>query len=325
MTAQTVVQRGEVVDHEVAALQTSSRVWWALRRDPSFWMGVIGIGVIAAAAIAAPLLSPHDPVHGFRKAVDGIDGLSARGDPLGPSALFPLGTDRLGRDYFSRLLYGARTSLTVGLVANLLATLIGVSVGSIAAFVGSRSIHIRLGALKVRIPVPIEAFLMRITDAVLSFPALLLAIALVAVIGASLALVIFVIAAVLWTGIARIVYSRVLVVREAEFVVAARAAGIGERRILVRHVMPHLVSLIVVYATLGIASTVLFEATLSFLGVGVPPPGASWGGEISDGLGYYLTDPRLVVLPGLAIMATILAFNLLGDALADAFDPHQWR
>jgi peptide/nickel transport system permease protein len=325
MTVETVVQRGEVVDHEVAGLDASSRVWWALRHDPSFWIGVVGIGLIVIAAIAAPLLTPHDPTHGFRKAVDGIDGLTAKGDPLGSSSVFPLGTDRLGRDYLSRLLYGARTSLTVGLVANLLATIIGVAVGSIAAFVGSRAVSIRLGSRTLRIPIPVEAFLMRITDAVLSFPALLLAIALVAVIGASLALVIFVIAAVLWTGIARIVYSRVLIVRDTEFIVAARAVGIGERRILVRHIMPHLVSLIVVYATLGIASTVLFEATLSFLGVGVPPPGASWGGEISDGLGYYLTDPRLVVLPGLAIMATILAFNLLGDALADAFDPHHWR
>jgi len=117
----------------------------------------------------------------------------------------------------------------------------------------------------------------------------------------------------------------VIVIRETEFVIAARALGVGPARILGRHVMPHLISLILVYATLGIASTVLFEATLSFLGVGIPPPGASWGREISEGLGYYVTDPRLVVLPGFAIMVTILAFNLLGDALADAFDPHHWR
>ena len=166
---------------------------------------------------------------------------------------------------------------------------------------------------------------MRTTDAILSFPVLLLAIALVAVVGPSLVLVVIVIAAVLWTPIARVVYSRVLVIREAEFIVAARAVGVRPMRILTHHILPHVTSLIVVYATLGIASTVLFEATLSFLGVGVPVPTASWGGMIFEHIGYYATIPRVVVLPGLAIMATILAFNLLGDALADAFDPYQWR
>jgi peptide/nickel transport system permease protein len=166
---------------------------------------------------------------------------------------------------------------------------------------------------------------MRTTDAILSFPVLLFAIALVAIVGASLGLVVVVIAGVLWTGIARIVYSRTVVLREAEFVTAARALGVSGPRILRRHVLPHLTSIIVVYATLGIASTVLFEATLSFLGVGIPLPAATWGQMISQHIGYYDADPRLVVLPGLAIMITILAFNLLGDALADAFDPHRWR
>jgi peptide/nickel transport system permease protein len=239
--------------------------------------------------------------------------------------MFPLGTDTLGRDYLSRLLYGARASLTVGLGANAIATLIGVAVGSIAAFVGTYQLRLRLVGRSIQVGIPVEGFLMRVTDAVLSFPALLLAIALVGILGASLGIVIIVIAAVLWTGMARIVYSRVIVIRETEFVLAARALGVGSRRLLIRHVMPHLISLVFVYATLGIASTVLFEATLSFLGVGIPPPGASWGRMISEGLGYYVTDPRLVILPGLAIMITILAFNLLGDALADAFDPHHWR
>ena len=135
----------------------------------------------------------------------------------------------------------------------------------------------------------------------------------------------FVIAAVLWAGVARIIYGRALVIRELDFVVAARVCGAGPARILLRHVMPQLTSLIVVYATLGIAGAVLFEATLSFLGVGVPPPAASWGGMIFEHVGYYRTDPRVVALPGLAIMVTILAFNLLGDALADALDPRHWR
>ena len=172
---------------------------------------------------------------------------------------------------------------------------------------------------------PIETILMRITDAVLAFPALLVAIALVAIIGPSLGFVIVVIAAVLWTATARIMYSVALVVLSSDFVLAATAIGVSGVRMVVRHVLPHLLPLIIVYATLGIATTVLFEATLSFLGVGVPPPAASWGGMIIEHVGYYRTDPRVVALPGLAIMATILAFNLLGDALADALDPRHWR
>jgi peptide/nickel transport system permease protein len=306
-------------DDDVAA-PAHSRVWRTLRRDPSFWIGLVAATIIIGAAVLAPLLAPHDPNQQFR-----TTGRTPKGDPVGPSALFPLGTDTLGRDYLSRLLYGAQASLTVGLGANLIATVIGVLVGALAAFAGTPRFRLALPGRLVVIGIPVEGILMRITDAVLSFPALLLAIALVAVLGPSLGIVIGVIAAVLWTGIARIVYSRVIVIRETEFVIAARALGVGPARILGRHVMPHLISLILVYATLGIASTVLFEATLSFLGVGIPPPGASWGREISEGLGYYVTDPRLVVLPGFAIMVTILAFNLLGDALADAFDPHHWR
>jgi peptide/nickel transport system permease protein len=305
---------------EHATIPTNSRVWWALRHDPSFWIGLIGVTLIIAAAVLAPVLAPHDPDLQFR-----VTGRTPGGDPVGPSALFPLGTDTLGRDYLSRLLYGAQASLTVGLGANLIATLIGVTVGALAAFVGTPRVGVRLAGRRFELSLPVEGLLMRITDAVLSFPALLLAIALVAVVGPSLELVILVIASVLWTGIARIVYSRVIVIRETEFILAARAVGIGETRILVRHVMPHILSLVLVYATLGIASTILFEATLSFLGVGIPPPGASWGREIFEGLGYYVTDPRLVILPGLAIMSTILAFNLLGDAFADALDPHHWR
>jgi peptide/nickel transport system permease protein len=310
-------------DHEIALHQMGAvpRAWRALRRNPNFWVGALGVVMIVGAAAFAPFLTSHSPDQQFRR-----EGLTARGDPVGPNSTFPLGTDKLGRDYWSRLVYGARTSLTVGIGANLLATVIGVTVGSVAGFAGSPSVRLPLGRRRsVNISLPIEPLLMRITDAVLSFPALLLAIALVAVLGPSLGLVIFVIAAILWTGIARVVYSRVLVIRESDYIQAARAVGVGPRRILTRHVSPHLISIVLVYATLGIASTVLFEATLSFLGVGVPPPAPSWGGMIFEHIGYYKSDPRVVILPGLAIMLTILAFNLLGDALADALDPYHWQ
>jgi peptide/nickel transport system permease protein len=308
------ISDGLAVEHE------SSRAWRYLRTNPSFWIGALAVGLLLAVAILAPLLAPYDPNFQFRG-----QGLTPGGDPLGPSAKFPLGTDKLGRDELSRLLFGARTSLTVGIVANVMATLIGVIVGTVAAFFRGYRLRVTAFGRSAAVPVPIETILMRITDAVLAFPALLVAIALVAIIGPSLGLVIVVIAAVLWTATARIMYSVALVVLSSDFVLAATAIGVSGVHMVVRHVLPHLLPLIIVYATLGIATTVLFEATLSFLGVGVPPPAASWGGMIIEHVGYYRTDPRVVALPGLAIMATILAFNLLGDALADALDPRHWR
>jgi peptide/nickel transport system permease protein len=297
-----------------------SRGWLLLRRNPSFWIGAMAVLIIVGVALLAPLVAPYDPNFQFRG-----EGLTPGGDPLGPTAKFPLGTDKLGRDELSRLVYGARTSLTVGIVANVLATLIGVIVGTLGAFFRGYRLRLTVLGRIVAIPIPIETLLMRFTDAVLAFPALLVAIALVAIVGPSLGLVIVVIAAVLWTGTARVIYGRALVVLASDFVAAATAIGVAAPQMVFRHLLPHLVPLIIVYATLGIATTVLFEATLSFLGVGVPPPAPSWGGMIIEHVGYYRTDPRVVALPGLAIMVTILAFNLLGDALADALDPRHWR
>lgn len=306
-------------DLDVAA-GAPSRIWRHLRSDPSFWIGAGVVLTLLGAAAAADLIAPFDP----NVAIRGT-GLTAAGDPVGPSAEFWLGTDRLGRDYASRLLHGARTSLSVGIGANLVATVVGAVVGSLAAFGGTQVVRLGPGRRAPRVTIPVETMLLRLTDVVLSLPALLLAIALVAVIGPSLLLVTLVIGGLLWTATARIVYSRLRLLRELEFVTAARALGASGYRILWRHVLPHVVSLIVVYATLGIAGAVLFEAGLSFLGVGVPPPSASWGVMISEHASYYRTDPRLLVLPGVAIMLTVLAFNLLGDAMRDALDPHRWR
>lgn len=297
-------------------VERGSRVWRRLRRDPAFWVGLVLVTTMIGAAVFAEQLAPYDPNFQIR---DG--GLTADGAPQPPSAQFPLGTDRLGRDYLSRLLHGARTSLTVGIGATLLATLLGAVVGSVAAFAGTVRIRVGFGARRIGLAIPVEAILMRLTDIVLSLPAVLIAIALVTITGPSLFLVLLVIGGLLWTVTARVIYSRVQQVTALEYVDAARAVGATPLHVLLHHVVPQTYSLLIVYAALGIAATVLFEAGLSFLGVGAPPPAASWGGMISEHTGFYRTDPRLLLVPGLAILATVLGFNLLGDALHDAIDP----
>ncbi len=305
----------EDADRE-AEIAARSRIWRHLRRNPAFWIGIVAATVIISLAIGAEWLAPYDPNFAIRG-----PGLTADGRPVGPSAEFWMGTDRLGRDYMSRLLHGARTSLLVALGANVVATVVGTLVGAVAAYAGSPAVRFGLGGRRIELFVPVEAILMRLTDALLSLPVLLLAIALAALLGQSLLLLLAVISALLWTTTARIVFSQARVILAHDFIDAARALGASPRRILVRHVLPHLVPLLVVYATLGIAAVVLFESTLSFLGAGVPPPAASWGTMIAEHASYYRSDARLLLLPGGAIALTVFTFNLLGDALRDALDP----
>jgi ABC-type dipeptide/oligopeptide/nickel transport system permease subunit len=299
------------------ASSAGSRTWAVMRADPNFWIGATIVVVVIAAALLAPLLAPHDPDHQYR-----AQGLTPAGDPLGPGGAYPLGTDRTGRDYLSRLLFGARTSLAIALTATALATVIGVVLGAAAGFWPTA--RLRIPFTRRRISVPLETLLTRLMDLALSFPILLLAIALAAVVKPSAALVIFVIVSVQWAAVARIVYGKMVTLRDAQFVEAARAAGIGGPRILRKQLLPHTMPLAVVYGSLGIASAVLFETTLSFLGAGVPGPTASWGGMIADHISWYATDPRLVLIPGIAVMVTVVGFMLLGDALRDALDPRAW-
>lgn len=268
--------------------------------------GVIAL-LLVLVAVFAPVLAPHDPAEQFS------DGLTAQGLPV-PSTLpqstkFILGTDQLGRDLLSRIIWGARVSMTVGVLANAIAVGVGLLVGSVAGYVGGRTGDV----------------LMRITDIVMAFPTLLLAVALVAILKPSLWVIIFVIGAVYWTWIARVVYGEVRVLREAEFVQAARSLGASTPTILFRHILPHLIPTAIVWGSLGIATNVMLEASLSFLGIGVQPPTPSWGGMIQQGQNFYRTAPWLIVYPGLAIMLTVLSFNLLGDGLRDALDPRQKR
>ncbi|MCF8040250.1 MAG: ABC transporter permease, partial [Desulfohalobiaceae bacterium] len=214
------------------------------------------LAVIIFAAVFAPLLAPHDPYEQF------FEGLSLQGAPLPPSADFFLGTDLLGRDLLSRLLYGARTSLIIGVVANGVAVLLGTFLGVIGGYVGGF----------------IGGAVMRFTDLMMAFPALLLAIALAAIFSPSLWIVALVIALVNWVWVARVIYAQTRSLAESEFIEAVRSLGASWPRILFLHVIPHLAPTVFVWATLGISTTVLLEATLSFLGIGVRPPMPSWGG-----------------------------------------------
>jgi peptide/nickel transport system permease protein len=287
----------------VSPLKSSAALtpWQRLLRRPLAVIGLIVIVVMAGMAIGAPLLAPYDPAEQL------FEGLTLEGAPLPPNPQFILGTDLLGRDLFSRLLYGARTSLIIGILANGAAVAIGALVGITAGFVGGL----------------IGAALMRFTDLMAAFPALLLAIVLAALFRPSLWIVALVIALVNWVQLSRTVYNETRSLAEREFIEAERAIGASRLRILVLHIMPHLVPLMLVWGTLGISVTVLLEATLSFLGIGVQPPIPSWGNIINENQAYFTNAPWLVFIPGAAILLLALAFNLVGDALRDVLDPTQ--
>jgi len=270
-----------------------------LARRPLALTGLAVIAVTVAGAALAPWLTAYDPNEQL------LEGLTLEGAPLPPGGDFLLGTDLLGRDLLTRLLFGARTSLVIGIVANGAAlatgTLIGVTAGYFRGWIGS--------------------VLMRFTDLMMAFPALLLAICLAAVFQPSLWIVAMVIALVNWVQTARIVYTETSSLAEREFIAAERTIGAGTPRILFRHLLPHLLPTVIVWGTLGISTTVLLEATLSYLGIGVQPPAASWGNIIFENQTWFQTAPWLVFFPGAAILALALAFNLVGDALRDILDP----
>jgi peptide/nickel transport system permease protein len=277
------------------------RVLKAILRQPTALFGLVVVLIIIGLAVAAPWIAPFNPDEQM------FDGLSLEGAPLPPGGPYLLGTDTLGRDLFSRMLFGARTSLVIGLVANGIAVAIGLLIGILAGYM--RGI--------------VGNILMRFTDLMMAFPALLLAIVLAALLRPSLWIVAMVIALVNWVQVARIVYTETRGLVERDFIMAERSLGAGHMRVLFLHILPHLVPTAIVWGTLGIATTVLLEATLSFLGIGVQPPQPSWGNIIFESQSYFQAAPWLVFFPGVVILLTALAFNLVGDALRDILDPTQ--
>jgi len=261
--------------------------------------GIAVIVVMALAAIAAPWIA-GDPLK-----IDLTNFLQK------PSAAHWLGTDVQGRDIWSRLVYGARVSLTVGLISQGIALLLGVTLGLLAGYYGRW----------------VDEVVMRLADVTLAFPTLLLLIAMVAAFQPSMGVVFATIGVVGWAGMARLVRGQVLVVRQLEYVQAIRALGAKDIRVMLQHVLPNVIAPVVIAATLGVAGAIMAEAALSFLGLGVPPPTPSWGSMIADGrdLDQLRRAPWTSVFPGMAIGAAVLGFNLLGDALRDALDPRQQR
>ena len=257
-------------------------------------VGLIVVLIAVFAAVVGPALTPYDPA---------AQELARRLE--GPSLAHPFGLDELGRDILSRLLSGARISLLVGLAVVSVSSFFGMFLGSIAGYFGG----------------VMDDAVSRVVDVLMAFPGILLAIALVAVLGPSLTNVVLALSIIGWVGYARLVRSQALRAREFEFVQAARALGAGAPRILVRHVLPTALPAVVVQATLGMAGAIIAEASLSFLGLGVQPPTPSWGTMLDAGRSHLFDAPHLTIFPGMAIAVLVLGFNFLGDGLRDRVDP----
>ena len=282
--------------------------WARFRKDRVAMGALVVILLLILVAISAPLLVklfglPDPNIQDFETRVS-PDGL-----PAGPGPGAPFGSDSLGRDILSRVIYGSRVSMFVGIAATGLSMVIGVTIGLFAGYFGGW----------------IDTILSRLMDIILSFPQILFAIALISIFRPGLRITIFVITFFGWVYMARIVRGQVLSLREKEFVEAARSLGASDLRIIFVDVLPNLVAPIIIYATLIIPQNILTEASLSFLGLGVPVPTPTWGNMLSDSLSYYRSAWWFFTFPGLALLTTVLAFNLFGDGLRDALDPRAGR
>jgi ABC-type dipeptide/oligopeptide/nickel transport system permease subunit len=304
-------QVASVEDAPAAAIQGRSQwqlTWRRLRSDKVAIASVVVIILMVAFALAAPLIAlatGHPVDQPYTKL-----GQDSFGNPVGPGVHgFILGTDNIGRDLLVRIAYGARISLFVGLLTTAIAAIAGVTLGLVAGYFGG----------------VVDAILARFFDAALAFPVIVLALALASVLGASLSIVIGVISFFSWAGISRIVRGQTLSLKEKEYIEAAKSLGAGPFRIMFLDILPNLLGPVLVLATLYIPTAVVFEATLSFLGIGIPPPAPSWGNILADAQGFYQVAWWYIVFPALALLITTLAFNLLGDGIRDAIDPRTER
>ncbi len=296
--AQTARPRVGVAE-EAAELRPRPRNLWrdaldTLLRNRYAVAGGLIVALFALIALAAPVIAPYDPI-----AQDYMSLLQ------GPSLAHPFGTDNFGRDILSRVMYGGRISLTIGFLGTALGVLIGVTIGILAGYYGGW----------------LDSVLMRLLDILLAFPGLLLAITIIAVLGVGAVNVVVAIGIFSVPTFARVLRGSILSLKEADFVTAARAAGADDRRLMVVHLLPNAIQPVLVIATLRLGTAILTAASLSFLGLGIRPPSPEWGAMLSDGRDYLQAAPHVAIFPGLAILITVLALNLLGDGLRDALDP----
>lgn len=267
----------------------------AFKENKTALFGLIVVVILVVLAIFAPYVTPYDPYE--------ID-LNNRFSK--PSLNHWFGTDMFGRDLFTRVIYGARISLAIGLIPSLIAVSIGAVLGVISGYVGGR----------------LGYWVMRMADVVMAFPSLLLAIVVMYTLGATLFNLFIALSVVGWAGAARVVRSQTLSIREKEFIEAAKAIGVKDFKIMAKHVFPNCLPSLMVLFTMSIPDAILSEASLSFLGVGAQPPTPSWGLLVSNGKEFLFSAPWVAILPGLAILITVLAFNFIGDGLRDAIDPY---
>ena len=307
LTIEALDQHGVEETRAIEAKSPWLLAWERLRRDRLAIVCFAVILLIVLVALAAPLIAAaigHKPDE-----TDQLNGLTPEGLPRGPSWTHPFGTDSLGRDVFIRVIYAARISLLAGVLASTLAVIVGVVLGLLAGYIGGMT----------------DNFLSRTMDVILAFPFLLFGIALVSIVGPSLGVVIGVIAFFSCASVGRIVRGQTISLKEKEYIEAARSLGAGDLRIMFVDIFPNLVAPVLVYLTLLIPSAIVFEATLSFLGLGVIPPTPTWGNMLSESLGFYQVAWWYVLFPAAALLITTLAFNLLGDSVRDALDPRGER
>ena len=296
------MEEGEVLGKTTASASAEGELyrrrrvstWARLRKSPGAMMGLVLIVLLLLTALTADLIAPQ-----------GIDEQDLWKGLLPPSREFPLGTDEFGRCLLSRIIHGSRVSLQVAIIATSVSAVVGVTLGAVAGYRGGR----------------IDYIVRSMIDVSWAFPTILLALFMVAVLGAGLTNVMIAVGLSYWGGFAAVVRAQVLSLREWEFISSARAIGVKDLRIMFRHIMPNVLSPVIVMGTMMMADAILIEATLSYLGMGAQPPIPSWGSILAGGRSYLRLAPWLTVFPGIAIMLTVLGFNLLGDGLRDALDP----
>jgi ABC-type dipeptide/oligopeptide/nickel transport system permease subunit len=274
--------------------------WRRLRRNRTFLIACVILGLYVVLAVFAPLIAPYNYAEQFRK-----EGLTARGSPVAPNAKFWFGTDRLGRDLLSRIVWGARIALIVGVSVATINAMTGVIYGSVAGMVGGW----------------LDMVMMRAVDVIMSLPSLFIILLFVSLFTRSLIITIVVLCLLSWTGPSRVFRSEVVSIKERDFILAERSLGASNAYIFGRHILPQLLPLIIVFIGLGVPGAIFSEAGLSFLGLGVPPPTPTWGGMVSDGVAMYRNAWWMLLFPGAALVLLVICFNLLADGLRQALDP----